>query len=760
MKKMILIFFLLTIVIEGNAQSKVQGKVLGDDGQPVEFATVIVQTLDSVFVNSEYTDSIGHFSVEASLPQYRLIVQHMMYQTFEKLMTTNNVGTLTLQSNDHVLGEVVVSVERPVVKVTNGRLTYDMETLLNKKVSQTAYDALFQLPGVVEKSGMPTLIGSNSLAVIINGKVSTMTSDQVFDLLRNMPSDRILKAEVMYSAPAQYHIRGAVINLVLKQAEAGVFQGQVNTSYTQKFYDNYSVGANLGYSSFKFSTDVMYSLSQNKTRSGLVVDSKHTYKDSLYNIEQRNRGNRKNLNHNIRANVNYTEGKNDLNLTYTAQITAKVKNREISTGNFSDSENTKTDETPTQMHNVNLGYTFDKKLSVGVDYTYYNNKMRQNYLENLENKEGSFISLSNQQINRLKANIDHSIDLNETSTLNYGAQMQYNEDYSYQKYTDLQGNALDVKDTDSRLKEYTYSAYVGMSKQFSDKLSGSLSVTGEYYKLGDLKQWSVFPTLDLTYVYSPSNVFQFSFSTDRNYPSYWELSNTIGYINGYAQLWGNPDLQPSRDYTAQFNYVRNSKYVITAYYEYNDKAFVQLPYQSTNDLQLIYQTTNFKYDQTIGLSAVVPATWGILSSRLTANVYYNKVASDSFHDLSFNKSRTTLYSRLDNTLNISNKPNIKLEFAGSYLSPSLQGPMNLSHVWNLEAGIKWTSNNEKAILSIKGYDLLNSWVPDVKSRFSNQNLTMNTLHDSRYFSANFIYKFGKDMKKSKAAQVDTSRFGY
>ena len=43
-----------------------------------------------------------------------------------------------------------------------------------------------------------------------------MSYEQLINLLKNTPASRVEKAEVMYSAPPQYHVRGAAINLILK----------------------------------------------------------------------------------------------------------------------------------------------------------------------------------------------------------------------------------------------------------------------------------------------------------------------------------------------------------------------------------------------------------------------------------------------------------------------------------------------------------------------------------------------------------------
>lgn len=76
-----------------------------------------------------------------------------------------------------------------------------------------------------------------------------MTAEQLEILLRNTPLDRVEKAEVMYSAPPELHIRGAVINVVMKRSNNYSFQGELNTYYQNRYFN--SGGAN---GNFRFST--------------------------------------------------------------------------------------------------------------------------------------------------------------------------------------------------------------------------------------------------------------------------------------------------------------------------------------------------------------------------------------------------------------------------------------------------------------------------------------------------------------------------
>ena len=143
----------------------------------------------------------------------------------DSLITTD----ARLDSLYQTLPEVMITGERPIVKAAQGKLVYDLPRLIRNLPVDNAYDAVKELPGVIEMNGGLQLAGQG-VTVILDGKVTTLSTGQLYALLRSIPASRIEKAEVMYNAPARYQVRGALINITLKQSAGGPAPGKANST--------------------------------------------------------------------------------------------------------------------------------------------------------------------------------------------------------------------------------------------------------------------------------------------------------------------------------------------------------------------------------------------------------------------------------------------------------------------------------------------------------------------------------------------------
>ncbi|WP_417039955.1 carboxypeptidase regulatory-like domain-containing protein, partial [Coprobacter fastidiosus] len=127
-----ILYYVILILIGGNGMMMAQnglihGRVTDMENNPVDGVAVVLQTLDSVYVDAVVTDSLGSFNLDHAAEQtYRLLFQHLLYEPFQLEISGEDAGTVQLTSKNYELDGVVVKAERPQVKVENGALKYDV----------------------------------------------------------------------------------------------------------------------------------------------------------------------------------------------------------------------------------------------------------------------------------------------------------------------------------------------------------------------------------------------------------------------------------------------------------------------------------------------------------------------------------------------------------------------------------------------------------------------------------------------------------
>jgi len=219
-------------------------------------------------------------------------------------------------------------------------------------------------------------------------------------------------------------------------------------------------------------------------------------------------------------------------------------------------------------------------------------------------------------------------------------------------------------------------------------------------------------------------------------------------------------LQPYLNYSGQFSYIFRQKYVATLYVQYGDKATVQLPYQSPDELSLVYQTINMNYKRIIGLNLNVPFNVSyIWNATVTANIYNHREKADRFHNISFDNHKWIFYGELNNTFRFSQNCPVSLSVDFTYISQSLQGISDLSSMWKVDAGVKWQFGKKRCCeLDLKADDIFNRWSPIMTINYAGQDFRMKVRDMTRNLKLTFIWRFNGFKPKSDA-NIDTSRFG-
>ena len=650
--------------------------------------------------------------------------------------------------------------EIPVVKVDKGALVYDLPRILEKTPADNAYEAIGKLPGVMPQ-GEGFSVAGRAATVVIDGKVSTLSADQVNALLRSTPVSRIAKAEVIPNATAKYQVRGALINIVLNHdaEDRGKLQGEIYGEYANQYAGSGQGRGSLLYTKGKFSTDLIYSYGFNQIHNDYTMEARHRLNDgSIHNISQNELVDTRDKSHQVRWGADYFFAENHrVSLVYNGNFgksgtDLNTTGTEISTARIDRNK---------QLHNVRADYMAPFGLSVGAEYTHYNKPSNQLLKSTFEGEEWNFRTEDQQTIDRWKVFAGQVHSLGNNWELNYGVNLEWARDKSFQWYYDpVTGQKTNVAGDggfSSLLDEQSQNVYAGFSKVFSQKwqMNGSLAV--EHFKNAAWNDWSVYPTLNLTWLPAAGHIIQLGLSSDKGYPDYWSLQSTTTHSNAYTEIVGNPSLSPNKQYQAALSYILKSKYVFTAYFSHTKDYFIQLLYQNPDRLVQTYRTLNEDYMQQAGIQATIPFAVGDWWNAQTRFIgAWQREKDSDFYDIPFDRNIIFGMFVMNNTFTLSKKHNLKLLVNGMIRSKGIQGNYDLPASGNLDASLRWGFAGGRGLLNIFCSDIFQTSMISPVIDYGGQ-----YVHTSykgwRRAGVALTWKFGGYTEKRREA-VDTGRF--
>ena len=694
-----------------------------------------------------------------------------------QMLAQKQTGSETILVNDSItlnLPEVFVKAERPLVKVADGKLQYDIPNLMKSKPVDNAFDILGELPGVGKNGDNISLLGTSETTIIINGRKSSMTPEQLADMLKATPSSKVKKIEVMYSTPPQYGVRGASINVVIEndRSLADILKGEISLTGKQAWYFSPTALMNLSYTGKKYAADLSYSANYRHGRSTEDMHAEPTVNGTKYDILQKNWSENKGISHNLRGAFEYDfSNKDKLSASYTGKY---VQDKPVSLrGGQTDFKGIETVNTasrttgPSFLHSTRIDYNGHKNLNAGIDYTFYKDKSLQDLVNNFEDSnDQDRRNESKQKSQRANIYINHFVVVGEGWKISYGAEASLSG-------TTNEASALLNNEKESegtfymKQKEHSAGIFGGFSRSFGKKFTLNASLAVRYYKasvdsagkkstLWD--QADLFPSLSAVYRIDRSNMLQFSLSSNRKYPSYWATTPNTYYMNIYSVIKGNPQLKPELNYSMQLTYVIKNKYVLGAFANFQPDKIQQMSYQQPDRLQSVFHSINLDTHTMYGLMAVVPFRAGeVLSSRLTL-MGFSIHDKGTLVDISFDRKKLFGRAMLTNTIFLTRDKNFSLDISGDYSSPAIQGIYDIDPLYSLDAALVWTLPKKKLRLTLKGSDLLNSQKPLTHIDEQGQKSRMELFQDIRSISLTLRYSFG-GYKEKKVKSVDTSRFG-
>ena len=227
-----ILFSLFCIV---NLSAQVKGKILDENQNPMEYATVALYNQENkALIAGVVTNVEGNFALpniekgvyylEISFIGYEMITLKDI-QVFDKRKPVD-VGVLNLSLGNN-LNEVVVTGERATFVNKIDRQVFEANKF-KKAQGGSGIDVLRNLPSVsIDGQGEINLRGSSGFVVLLNGKP---IQGDASTFLAQLPANGIERIEIITAPSAKYDPEGkaGLINVITKKGAADGAFAQVN----------------------------------------------------------------------------------------------------------------------------------------------------------------------------------------------------------------------------------------------------------------------------------------------------------------------------------------------------------------------------------------------------------------------------------------------------------------------------------------------------------------------------------------------------
>jgi len=233
-----ILFSVFTYTINAQTLFEIKGTVVDSvSGEGASYVTITIQN-DEGIVKRLAGEESGKFSFELDKPgKYDVFFHSIGYQLQKKEIISENeiptidMGTIYLQPSMEEIDEVVVAVQKPLIRTEPDKIVYSIESDPESKTSNVL-EMLRKVPLLtVDAEDNIQMKGSSNFIILIDGKRSLMVSQSPKDVLRSLPASTIRDIEVITDPSSKYEAEGTagIINIVTNKKPLEGFMGRLSS---------------------------------------------------------------------------------------------------------------------------------------------------------------------------------------------------------------------------------------------------------------------------------------------------------------------------------------------------------------------------------------------------------------------------------------------------------------------------------------------------------------------------------------------------
>jgi hypothetical protein len=790
--KITTIIWLVSLINNSYAQTiKVTGAVNDNiSKQVLPNATVTIKSIgDNKFSTSVITNNKGSFLI--AVPQaglYQIEASYLGYQNnikdsvlIDEQHTSVNTFYMLLAGKD-LKAVTVAAAKKPFITMGANKITLNVAQSAIA-AGGNAYDVLKNAPGIMEQNEALSFRGK-SINVLINGRPSNLSGEELKNMLTNMQASGIEKIEILPNPSAKFDAAGgSVVNIVLaKNKLFGTNYVLTTTIGTGKNLRG-STGLDINhrakninvFGGYNFRNETQYY----KTSSMRYLDNGNILADEY---EERKRNN-----HSYKLGIDYDINKRS---SFGALINGYVnyRNRDVINtsilhyyGSTSDSASKVFTNGKAIFKNpsVNLYYkttldTAGKELTINADFLSYDKTWYDDFTNRYYDSKGleylnpDYLVDNSPSNNKAYALTVDYVMPTKKARWEAGLKTNYiitDNDIVWQK-NDGSGFIIDKGKSNHFLyKENVNAAYLNYIRTIKKidiqaglrleqtNTAGNSITTNQVDKNSYI---NFFPNISLDYKKDENNTFSLSYRKSIRRYGLGVVNPAIIYQNRYSYFQGNPYIKASITNSLSLTYSHGDAYMIGVDMLYAKK-YISPVYKSIGNNIIVQTYDNLNNGVSVMPYINVSKQIGVWTSNWYASAgYVNYNGTDNNNNKIINESWPFAVS-VENSFTLMHQ--WAFEVSGSYTSPISIGVAYYHYQASADLGISKQLLKNKLSLKLSLNDIFNTerYISDVKSSFGLINSI--TKVESRIISLTAKYKFGnlsvkaKSAKKSKLSDV-------
>ncbi|MDR1181098.1 MAG: TonB-dependent receptor, partial [Bacteroidales bacterium] len=783
----------------GNVISEAQKRVTDNTGvvvchisdennKPLEYTTVaILNPNDSSLVSGTVTNVAG-FAVIDAIPWGTYLVR-ITYIGYKPLFISNisvtkekpvaNMGKQQIQTSANQLEGVTVSAQKEMIETNLDKRVFNVDKSIVTEGS-TGVDVLENIPSVtVDLDGNVSLRGSQSVTILINGRPTDLTMDEI-------PASTIESIEVVTNPSARYEPSGTsgIINIVLKKERKLGFNASLSLGAglsnmkKEVYFGRYSATLNLNFRYNKFNFFANYSFRSFSFHSETDLERENIFQGTTTLLSQQSTNSFQGMPQGLRGGFDYFI--NQYN-TITIEGGFRHGSRQGETAIHSLTQNPLADTLSlydqqslippigTNSWDAAVNYVHSTKvkgqeLVVDISMSEWNRNGEVNLTQfYLYPSSYEYYQQSNTvaKSHRITAQLDFVTPIGNGGRLETGYKFNWNR--SVDNYQFFSGNTEQNLQEDlnrnenSKYIDNVNAIYLVYSNTIKTKFKYQLGLRAELAKItSQLKTipepftpkpyFDVFPTIHLRYDFNAIHSLQLGYSIRIRRPRGGQLNPFLDDTDKQNLRQGNRKLKPEYTHSIDLGYLmafKKTSISANLFYRYrydiisqytvliNDSTtyttYENLDNSHSYGLEFSYQQDIFKF-------------WKL---SLNASLFQTFVNADTLYD----ESLTNDFSwqlRLNNNFNL--PKDFQIQLSANYLSPTLTlnsmghetggaGQGRMSAMWGIDIGIRKSFFKRALSISLRASDIFYTRKVHVNSQgstsYSSYNSTMNRYRDTR-----------------------------